>query len=140
MKNQQLVNLFQDYISAFQQYDLAAVQQCYQLPCTLHTPDKIAYLANNAHFEQEFIDIFTVLQHAKTKKILVTKASYSLSVDDAIDVCIDWAFVDDENETFADFCAFYHLVKVKQQYKIVSVVSHDLSNSIELLQDLAIIN
>lgn len=140
MKNQQLVNLFQDYISAFKQYDLAALKQCYQLPCTLHTPDKIAYLADNANFEQEFKNIFIVLQHANIQKIVVTKASYSLSVSHSVDVCIDWAFIDDKDEVFTDFCAFYHLVKIEQDYKIVNVVSHDLSNSVELLHDLAKLN
>jgi hypothetical protein len=140
MKNQQLVNLFQEYILAFKQYDLVAMLQCYQLPCTLHTPDKIAYLASNESFEQEFKDIFTVLQHANTQKILATKASYSLSVNNAIDVCIDWAFVDDEGEVFADFCAFYHLIEIARQYKIVSVVSHELSNSVALSHDFLITN
>ncbi|MFT5758604.1 MAG: hypothetical protein ACI9LM_003350 [Alteromonadaceae bacterium] len=138
MINQQLENLFQKYISAFKRYDLAAVQQYYQLPCTLHTPDKIAYLENDTHFKQEFDDVFTVLGHANTQNIIATKASYNLSVGDALDVCIDWAFVDDKNEVFSDFCAFYHLVKVEQQYKIINVVSHDLSNSVTLRFDLVI--
>jgi hypothetical protein len=138
MKNQQLDNLFQAYILAFKQYDLSAAQQCYQLPCTLHTPDKVAYLASDASFKQEFEDIFTVLRHANTQNIIATKATYSLGVVDTIDVCIDWAFIDDKEEVFADFCAFYHLVKVEEQYKIISVVSHDLSNSVTLTFDLAI--
>ncbi len=140
MKSIELDNLFQAYISAFKHYDLSAVQTCYQLPCTLHTPDKIAYIANNASFKQEFDDIFTVLRHANTEEIIATKASYSLAANDSIDVCIDWAFVDDTKEVFADFCAFYHLVKVAEQYKIISVVSHDLSNSVTLMYDLAITN
>jgi hypothetical protein len=140
MINQQLDNLFQAYILAFKQYDLLAVQQCYQLPCSLHTPDKIAYIANDADFKQEFVDIFTVLKHANTQNITATNASYSLGVADTIDVCIDWAFIDGKNDVFTDFCAFYHLVKVEEQYKIISVVSHDLSNSVALMFDLAITN
>jgi len=140
MKNKQLDSLFQTYILAFKQYDLSAAQQCYQLPCTLHTPDKVAYLANNANFKQEFDDIFTVLRHANTQDIVATKATYSLGVGETIDVCIDWAFIDDKKEVFADFCAFYHLVQVEERYKIISVVSHDLSNSVTLMYDLSITN
>jgi hypothetical protein len=140
MKNKQLDKLFQAYILAFKGYDLLTVKQCYQLPCTLHTPDKIAYLTNDVSFKQEFDDIFTVLRHANTQNIIATKATYSLGVLDTIDVCIDWAFIDDKNEVFADFCAFYHLVKVEEKYKITSVVSHDLSNSVSLKCDLAITN
>jgi hypothetical protein len=140
MINQQLDNLFQEYISAFKQYDLSAVQNCYQLPCTLHTPDKIAYLADNRSFKQEFDDIFTVLQHAKTENIIATKSTYNIGVGETIDVCIDWAFIDDKKEVFADFCAFYHLIKIGEQYKINSVVSHDLSNSVTLAFELDITN
>jgi len=140
MNNQALVNLFENYIAAFQQYDMQAVKDCYQLPCTLHTPDKIAYLANESCFEKEFLDIFTVLQHAKTQYIRVTKATCSASLNNTVDVCIDWAFIDDKAEVFADFCAFYHLVQIEQQFKIVSVVSHDLSNSVELSSPLALIS
>jgi len=140
MKNEQLENLFQEYISAFKQYDLSAVQLCYQLPCSLHTPEKIAYLHNSDSFTQEFKDIFTVLQHAKTENIIATQASYNQSVGTSLDVCIDWAFIDSKNEVFADFTAFYHVIKVEQDLKILSVVSHDLSNSIALPFKLAIIN
>jgi hypothetical protein len=132
MKNQQLEKLFQEYISAFKRYNLRAVQACYHLPCTLHTPDKIAYLNNDVSFTEEFKDIFTVLQHANTENIIATQASYSQSIDSSLDVCIDWSFIDDKNEVFADFTAFYHVVMIEQDFKIISVVSHDLSNSIEL--------
>jgi len=138
MIEQALIRLFENYISAFKQYDISAVKACYQLPCTLHTPDKIAYLETNKKFELAFSDIFTGLQHAKTQNIVVTKATYNESINGAIDACIDWAFFDDKNEMFADFCAFYHLIKTEQDYKIVSVVSHQLSNSVVLKHNLVI--
>lgn len=140
MIEKKLVSLFRHYISAFKRYDIAAVQQCYYLPCTLHTPDKIAYLANKNDFEREFIDIFTVLQHANTKDILITKAGFGLTASGDINLCIDWAFTDDKDEVFADFCAFYHVIEVECEYKIVSVVSHSLSNSVDLPCELTITN
>jgi len=138
MIEQKLVNLFQSYISGFKKYDLAAVQACYCLPCSLHTPEKIAYLGNSDDFAKEFTEIFTVLQQAKTENILVTKASFNKSYNGAVDVCIDWAFIDDTGEVFADFCAFYHVVEIEQQYKIINVVSHELSNSVELMSSLSL--
>jgi hypothetical protein len=138
MNVQLLVTFFQNYISAFKQFDLAAVQAFYQLPCTLHTPDKIAYLANSADFEREFIDVFTVLKHAKIQNIKVTKATFNESISGSIDVCVDWTFIDDNDEVFADFCAFYHVIKLEEKIKIISVVSHELSNSVELSSRLTI--
>ena len=132
MNNQKLINFFQMYTNAFKSYDINAVQQCYQLPCALHTPDKILYIENNEQFNEAFIDIFTVLQHAKIQQTKILKASYCEQDTDSVDVCIDWAFIDDTGEVFADFCAFYHIVMSKQQYKIINVVSHELSNSVEL--------
>lgn len=127
-----LEQLFQNYQLAFQQYNMKMVQGCYHLPCALHTPDKIAYLVNEDDFTKEFIDIFTVLKHANTTEIIATKASYTESIGNTLDVCIDWAFINDSGEVFADFTAFYHLIEFEQQLKIVSVVSHELNNSIEL--------
>jgi hypothetical protein len=132
MLEQALIKLFKDYISAFEQYNFTAAQACYHLPCTLHTPDKIAYLSDSESFDKEFEEIFIVLEHAKTKKIIPTAASFNNSVNSSVDVCVDWAFIDDKGEVFADFTAFYHVIKIADQFKIVSVVSHDLSNSVEL--------
>jgi len=140
MMNQQLVSLFKEYLSAFERYNIAALKQCYSLPCSLHTPDKIVYLSTEFDFEQEFIDIFTVLQHAKTQNIRITKATYSESINGSIDVCIDWAFINNENEVFADFCAFYHVVAFEKKLKIISVVSHELSNSVELSSNLSVVH
>ena len=128
----ELINLFQDYIAGFSRYNLNAVKDCYHLPCSLHTPDKIAYLVEDKDFEEEFLNIFEVLKQGKIKNIRVTKATFNESINGSIDVCVDWQFVDDKGEIFADFCAFYHVIKLEKKYKISSVVSHELSNSVEL--------
>lgn len=134
-----LIDLLENYISAFKNYDLSKVRHLYQLPCALHTPDKIVYLTNEPAFEQEFIQIFTVLQHANISDIKITKATYNKSINSEIDLSINWVFIDDKGDVFTEFCAFYHLVLVEkqkveqeQQYKIISVVSHELLNSVEL--------
>jgi hypothetical protein len=139
MLEQALIILFKDYISAFEKYDLTAARTCYHLPCTLHTPDKIAYLSDRESFDKEFEEIFIVLKHAKTKKIIPTAASYNNSANSSVDICVDWAFIDDNDEVFADFTAFFHVIKIAEQFKIVSVVSHDLTNSIELALPLTLI-
>jgi hypothetical protein len=132
MLEQALIELFKDYISAFEQYNFSAARACYHLPCTLHTPDKIAYLSGRESFDKEFEEIFIVLKHANTKKIIPTAASYNNSANSSVDICVDWAFIDDKDEVFADFTAFFHVIKIAEQFKIVSVVSHDLTNSVEL--------
>lgn len=136
MLEQALIKLFKDYIKAFEHYSLEAALACYHLPCTLHTPDKIAYLANIEAFNHEFEQIFTVLKQAKTQRIIPTSASYNNAANSSIDVCIDWAFVDSNDEIFADFSAFFHVITLNGQLKIVSVVSHDLTNSVELAMPL----
>lgn len=134
---QQLNDLFTRYIEAFSQYDMDAALSCYHLPCTLHTPEKIAYLVNDEKFKQEFIDIFTILKHANISRIVADKASYQHCNKSALDVCIDWLFYDENDELFTDFTAFYHIANDEGSEsigKIVSVVSHEIENSIELAQ------
>lgn len=127
-----LADLLKKYVTAFKRYDLLNVRQCYQLPCALHTPDKVAYLSNESDFEQEFTQIFTVLKHANICEIKITQASFNPSINGSIDLSIDWVFLDDKGQVFTDFSAFYHLLNHEQQFKIINVVSHELSNSVEL--------
>ena len=132
MLTNKISNLFNQYLLAFKQYDLNNVMACYNLPCTLNTPDKLVLLQNSKNGQQEFTDIFTQLQQEKMRDIIVRKASYSSITDTLLLVSIDWEFIDDNNEIFADFCALYHLIIVDDGLKIINVASHDLSNSLTL--------
>ena len=141
MITQQIKSLFESYLSAFSVYDLDAVIACYQLPCTLHTPDKVVLLNNIDECRQEFNNIFAQLKEAKTAKIIARKASYLSISNDLLLVCIDWDFIDEQEEVFADFCAFYHirvLNNTEQPLAIVNVVSHELVNSLPLANEFTI--
>jgi len=138
---QQLKCLFERYISAFSAYELDAVIACYQLPCTLHTPDKVVLLNNIDECKQEFGDIFAQLKQAKTAKIIARKASYISISGDLLLVCVNWDFIDEQENVFADFCAYYHirvLNNTEQPLAIVNVVSHELVNSIPLANEFTI--
>ncbi len=132
MATKDIVSLFKNYLAAFKRYDLDEVAKCYHLPCTLHTPDKVVLLKDSNTCKQEFDDIFTQLQQAKTSDIIARKASYSLVTQRLFLVSVDWEFIDEQGEIFADFCAVYHLVLVNGGLKIINVVSHELSNSLTL--------
>ncbi len=132
VQTKKIVSLFKGYLAAFKGYDLANVAMCYHTPCTLHTPDKVVLLKNTKECQQEFNNIFTQLQLAKTSDIIARKASYSLVTESLLFASIDWEFIDEQGEIFADFCAIYHLVLVETELKIINVVSHDLSNSLTL--------
>lgn len=127
-----MVSFFTNYLTAFITYDLTEVVGCYHLPCTLHTPDKAVLLTDITMCKQEFSDIFAQLQQAKTSDIIARKSSYSIVTNDLVLVCINWDFIDDQGEVFADFCAIYHLACIKTKWGIISVTSHDLSNAIVL--------
>lgn len=131
-------NLFNDYLMAFKSYNLDSVVKCYHLPCTLNTPDKVVLLTSIAACRQEFADIFAQLKEAKTSKIIARKASYSLITENLLLAAIDWEFIDEQGEIFADFCAIYHLTLVNSELKIINVVSHDLSNSLTLAHELTL--
>lgn len=124
--------LFQRYLTAFHQQNMADTRKCYQLPCTLHTPDKVVLIDSDKSFEREFIDIFTVLSHAKITRFVALKASFSVLSEKLILACVDWQFIDSEETVFTDFTAFYHLALNGGQWQIFNVVSQELSQSIIL--------
>ncbi len=135
MTTQQIETLFDHYLAAFSTYDLDAVVACYHIPCTLHTPDKIVQVNSTDDCRQELNDIFTQLKQANTAKIIARKASYMSINDELLLACVDWDFIDEQGQVFADFCAFYHISisnSTKQEIVIVNVVSHELSNSLSL--------
>ena len=132
MLTNKIEHLFNHYLSAFKAYNIDGVSACYHLPCTLSTPDKIVLLTTEEQCQQEFIDIFTQLKANDTANIVAKKASYQKITENLMLACIDWDFIDDNQNVFADFCAYYHLVEVNQTVKIVNVVSHELSNSLTL--------
>ncbi|WP_114325397.1 hypothetical protein [Candidatus Colwellia aromaticivorans] len=141
MKTQQIENLFDHYLAAFSAYDLDAVVACYHIPCTLHTPDKIVLVNSIDDCRQEFNDIFTQLKQANTAKIVARSASYMSINDDLLLACVDWGFIDEQGQVFADFCAYYHisiLNSTKQKLAIVNVVSHELVNSLSLANTFSI--
>jgi hypothetical protein len=131
-KQSTIEQFFQRYVKAFEQQDMIATKACYQLPCTLHTPDKAILISNQGEFDSEFADIFTVLSHANIVTFKTLKASYSVISAELILACIDWQFVDSNAQVFTDFSAFYHLSLFDEQWKIVNVVSQELSQSISL--------
>lgn len=129
MQTTKIVTFFKNYLAAFECYDLNKMTRCYHFPCTLHTPDRIVLLSDIKTCEQEIKTIFNQLQQEKSTNIQVKKASYSAITDNLLLANIEWEFIDDKNAIFANFCAIYHLILINNELKIISVVSHDLSNS-----------
>jgi len=132
MNKKTIEQLFQRYLVAFEQQHMADTQLCYQLPCTLHTPDKVVLIASEEAFQQEFSEIFAVLSQAEVKRFVALKASFSTLSENLILACIDWQFIGANEEVFTDFSAFYHLTLSDGQWKIFNVVSQELSQSLDL--------
>lgn len=137
---QKIEKLFIAYQQAFKSYDVEKVKGCYQTPCTLTTADKVIVINDQSSFEKEFNEIFAQLKSASTKDFAVTKASYQKLNESLILACIDWAFINENEEVFADFSAFYHIADQQGQLSIVNVMSHPLEQSAELAYKLSISN
>lgn len=128
MIEQALEKLFDQYMRAFSRYDIQLINDCYQLPCTLSTPEKMLVILDEQTFETEFDKIFLQLQSASIAGLTASNASYICATNELILASVDWAFIDDNENIFADFMALYHIVKTDHKYKIVSVSSHELSH------------
>ena len=136
MTASKLKHLFTQYQKSFLAYDIEGVMDCYHLPCTLNTPDKIVLLANESGFHHEFREIFAQLKSVATSNVFPKKASYEQISEQLYLVCIDWDFVDGESEIFADFAAIYHVLDIAGTFKIINVISHTLESSLTLAKPL----
>lgn len=127
-----LQQLLKRYQNAFRKYDLDAVSRCYHLPCTLNTPDKVVLLKNKVDCEQEFIGIFEQLKAANMVDIIAKKSTAMQVSQQVYLVCIDWDFVDVNDDVFADFSAIYHVLDTDGELTIININSHELENSLAL--------
>ena len=138
MKTEKIQQLFSDYLHHFLEYDLAGLANCYHLPCTLSTPDKLSFVMNQQDLFEEFTGIFEQLKSAQTSHIVANKASYQQMSDTVFLVSIDWDFFDGNQQVFADFTALYHVVDVEGELKIFNVISHELGNSLSLVHTFSV--
>ncbi|MDO6428395.1 hypothetical protein Q4489_15370 [Thalassotalea sp. 1_MG-2023] len=120
--------LFKRYLAGFIQQDLAVVASCYQTPCTLTTPEEMQYIVDDAQLECTLLEIFSQLSVANVAEIKVPYGSFDNINTELALVCLHWQFIDQSQQTFAEFCAFYHIESTSQgKAKIRHVISHDLS-------------
>jgi len=131
-----LEQFFKYYQNAFIHYDINAVSHCYHLPCTLNTPDKIVLLNSQSDCHKEFNAIFTQLKEAKACNIIAKKSTFEQVSKQLYLVCIDWDFIDEQGQVFADFSAIYHVLENDDALKIINVISHELDSSLTLAQPL----
>tara|TARA_B100000767_G_C19447130_1_gene402423 strand:+ start:134 stop:583 length:450 start_codon:yes stop_codon:yes gene_type:complete len=129
---ERIKNLFIIYQQAFKHYDIKDVEACYQIPCTLTTPDEFILVNSKVEFTEQFDKIFNQLQQAKTKACTIKSASYQLISNNLLLVCIDWLFIDIDDKAFTDFTAFYHLIDVNGKLKIAHVTSQPSEQSVAL--------
>lgn len=132
MYTEKITHLFTRYLQYFKAYDIAGAASCYNVPCTLNTPDKLTLVINEDDCEKELEHIFTQLKAADTTNVVAKKASYQQISENVFLVSIDWDFFDGNQQVFADFTALYHVLVVGEELKIINVISHELSNSLSL--------
>lgn len=127
-----LKSFFEQYIKAVAHYDLLLVRQCYLLPCTLNTPESVVLLADEHIFIDTFEKIFSQLKNADITGFKVSNISYQHIKHDLLLVNIDWQFIQRDNTLFTAFSAIYHIVLHNDEYKIVNVISQELSQGLVL--------
>ncbi len=133
-----LQQLFQQYIKAFQQFDLQSVVDCYAFPCTLTTPDKIVLLKSSTDAEDEFTNIFSWMKQDNASQIGVISASYHEYSSNLAVANIHWQFQGEQNQILAEFAALYHIDITGKYAKIMHVVSHEIDSSVDLEKKLTI--
>jgi len=130
MFTKDIQSLFNNFQLGFKVFDLNLVTACYNLPCTLNTPDKISVIKTKLALEDEVNDIFSQLKNEGFDRLELKNSSCMQLTDEIILVNIDWKFYDNTNQVFSEFSAFYHLVCANdKKVKIINATSHQISNS-----------
>jgi len=132
MKKIEIQQLFKRYQEAFINYDIDELSSCYHLPCTLNTPEQMTLLTSDDDCQKEFGTIFSQLKDANINSVTSKQASFLKMSEQLYLVCIEWDFIDEQGEVFADFAAVYHVLDNDNALKIVNVTSHDLECSLSL--------
>lgn len=68
----QIKNLFISYQQAFKRYDIKAVEACYQIPCTLTTPDDFILVNNKLEFTEQLLKFLGNYNRQKLTRVLLT--------------------------------------------------------------------
>ena len=134
-----MVAFFNQYSHAFASYDIAAIKHCYQLPCTLSTPEQVLLLADEQSVDKAFNDIFRQLSANKVVAFKILNSSYQQITTELYLVNIDWQFLSKPDKTeqlFTEFTAIYHLIKKEHKFTIVNVISQDISQGLKLNHEL----
>tara|TARA_B110000114_G_scaffold103755_1_gene109201 strand:+ start:359 stop:793 length:435 start_codon:yes stop_codon:yes gene_type:complete len=125
--------LFHNFKEGINHLNLIKVVDCYHLPCTLNTPDKLSLINTKAELESEVKSLFTQLTKECFYRFELSNTSYMKLTDDMIFASIDWTFIDDNHQVFSEFSAFYHLVIKDKKLKIINATSHQINNGQRLL-------
>jgi len=121
--------LFKQYQISFVNYDFDGVKACYAIPSTMATPEQFLTLSDEALFESTFQGVFEQLKGAGMASVVAKQASYQKLTDALYLASVDWEFFIEDGTSFTDFTAFYHITIEDKQAKILSVISHDSSQS-----------
>jgi hypothetical protein len=132
--------LFHNFKEGINHLDLAKVVDCYHLPCTLNTPDKMSLVSTKDELEFEVKSIFAQLTHECFFRFELRNTSYMELTDNIIFASIDWRFFDDSHQVFSEFSAFYHLVIKDKKLKIINATSHQINNGQRLLMPFVLIS
>jgi hypothetical protein len=120
--------LFNKFQEGFNHFDLVKVIDCYHVPCTLNTPDKMSLINTTGELENEVDGIFAQLVNEHFVSFQLTNTSFMRLTDELIFVNMDWKFIDKHDQVFSEFSAFYHLTIKDKKLKIINVTSHQISN------------
>ena len=112
----------------FYHFDLVMVMDCYHLPCTLNTPEKISVINTQAELKSEINRIFEQLRHECFARFELNNTSYMQLTENLSFATINWKFFDKSNQIFSEFSAFYHLSVKDKKLKIINATSHQICN------------
>ena len=129
---------FQHYVSAFTAQHTETLVNCYQIPCTLSSPDNVVLISTEKQLIETLVDANSQINQANIAGVKLLDSSYQSLSDDLFLVNIGWQLLTQDNQVYTEFCAIYYVAVINNKLKIININSQELSQSLNLANTLTL--
>lgn len=117
-----LSELFDSYADGYEDYDPAAIVDCFAFPCVVWQLEEGHVFSNKSELIENIEALLDVhREHYITSSIYEVVSSH-ISGSTA-SISLDWQQEDDEGEVVFDFTCHYLLINIEGTWKIASIVN-----------------
>ena len=124
MINDKIENWLANYAKLFEENNLEEIINCYAVPSTMSTPEKVVIMKSADEVEQQISEILLLTKQSMLKQAKVLDLVIYPYDDNIFIANCRWQMEDAAGQIFAEFGAVYQLVYSKNEFRILNVTSY----------------